>query len=222
MPFVVREELLEKRDSTGYDRKQEFVDRRDLEAVLADKRGRLEDTMERNVYPGEFYRHFKNKLYQIVAVAEHTETGERMVVYQALYGDYRVYVRPYDMFVSEVDHGKYPDVGQQYRFERVVPGQPAANDGRSIAADGNAEGSRPDAEQEHQPHPALLRFLEEDTFEKRMECLKQLSSSAAQSDLDSLYVVLDMRPLTGSIREQTEGIAQYLAVQNRYDGSHLR
>ncbi len=189
--------------------------------------------MERNVYPGEFYRHFKNKLYQIVAVAEHSETGERMVVYQALYGDYRVYVRPYNMFVSEVDHEKYPEAGQQYRFERVVPG--AMADGRSGPAGEKKEPSdwrtasepadgrtAPEAEKEHQPHPALLQFLEEETYEKRMECLKVLASGAAQSDLDSLYVVLDMKPLTGSIREQTDGIAQYLAVQNRYDGSHLR
>ena len=72
--------------------------------------------MER-IVSGRVYNHFKNKPYRVIeANAEHTESGERMVVYKALYGEGKTYVRPYDMFASEVDHDKYPDVEQQYRF----------------------------------------------------------------------------------------------------------
>ena len=64
-------------------------------------------------------RHFKGKLYYVIDVAEHTETGESFIVYKALYGEYKTYIRPYEMFASEVEHEKYPDVTQKYRFELV-------------------------------------------------------------------------------------------------------
>lgn len=66
---------------------------------------------------GDVVRHFKGKLYKVLGVATETETNEQYVVYQALYAPFKEYVRPYDMFCSEVDHEKYPNVTQKWRFE---------------------------------------------------------------------------------------------------------
>ena len=68
------------------------------------------------------YRHFKGNLYLAEDIATHSETGEKFVVYRALYGSQDLYIRPYDMFISEVDHEKYPNVKQKYRFENMMEG----------------------------------------------------------------------------------------------------
>ena len=212
--------------------------------------------MERKVRPGEFYRHFKNKLYQVLAVAVHSETGEEMVVYQALYGDYRVYVRPYHMFVSEVDREKYPQAQQKYRFQQVTPGQDTAGPGgknqavetvrpietaqavetvRPIETAQPIETARPmeeaaagEAAGRKEPPPSgtasqvLLEFLDSGEYRDRLAILKRMEKTATQKELDSIYTVLDMKPQKGTIKEQLGAVADYLAMQHRYEGRHLR
>lgn len=163
--------------------------------------------MDRIPRPGEFYRHFKNRMYQVMQIATHTETGEKLVIYQALYGDFGIYARPLHQFMSPVDRTKYPDAAQKDRFERVVLGK-----------DEEA------ALEEKEPalSPLLMEFLDEDSCEGKLALLQQMKGKVGQREVDSLYVCLDLTARPGTVEEQLENLKQYLKMQQRYDASRLR
>ena len=75
-------------------------------------------SIRRNIPVGTIVKHFKNKLYKVIGYADHADGG-RVVIYTALYAPYKTYVRELSEFMSEVDHKKYPDVAQKYRFDIV-------------------------------------------------------------------------------------------------------
>lgn len=88
----------------------------------------MANTPERDIQIGDIVRHFKREwvsadnseyLYKVLAFAHHTETGEKLVIYQALYAPFKTCARPFDMFMSEVDREKYPHIRQKYRFEKI-------------------------------------------------------------------------------------------------------
>lgn len=191
--------------------------------------------MDRTPKPGELYRHFKNKLYQIVTVATHSETGEKLVIYQALYDDFGVYARPLDMFVSEVDHEKYPDVKQKYRFERITPqtkqtdtqvkseaiGQSAAKlpEALSVQAQACYEPA-PDADEGQAPDPRLLEFLDADTFEEKYNILISMRDIITDRLIDDIAVVMDVVVPEGPLQKRYDDLKNTIKTRQYYEFSN--
>ena len=104
------------------------LDKEESMELDTEPEGEMEAETERDIRAGDIVRHFKREwvsaetseyLYKVLAFAQHTETGERLVIYQGLYAPFKICARPYGMFMSEVDRQKYPEIRQKYRFERV-------------------------------------------------------------------------------------------------------
>ncbi len=194
--------------------------------------------------PGELYRHFKNKMYQVVALATHSETREPMVVYQALYGDFMTYVRPYDMFISEVDHEKYPHVFQKYRFELVgttnvteaelagkaqpEPANAAKQPHAVFAGESSLKSGATEKESEEDDlagvNPALLAFLDTDDFEEKYKILCGLEQRGEVTNhlIDQFAVTLDLVIPEGDADERFVQLKNCVRTRSHFETNRLR
>lgn len=189
---------------------------------------------------GEIYQHFKGKLYRIVTLATHTETGEQLVIYQALYGEFQVFARPLSMFLEKVDAKKYPDAAGKDRFMRI-PMAEAAAVSRPVAAPSenhveprpaampseNPVESRPAAASsespvEPQPDPGLLAFLDADSYEEKLEVFASLEGKVDLHMLNAIAASLDLELSEGSLEEQYDTLKSCLMTLERYECNRLR
>ena len=197
--------------------------------------------------PQEIYRHFKGNMYQVLTIAIHSETREEMVVYQALYGDYKVYVRPLDMFMSEVDRAKYPDVKQKMRFEKVTPSDDVSE--RVVTPQPVKE---PEKETEKEPikkpvfnfkpteksvimeksvdeeakelnlDPLVIQFMDADLASEKNDILSKLRPIITNDMIDIMALSLGVVVNEGDVYDRYNDLRTCLTTMEKFESTRLR
>ena len=196
--------------------------------------------MDRTPKPMERYRHFKGHRYQIITLAQKEDTGEQLVIYQALYGEFQVFARPLSMFLEKVDAKKYPDAAGKDRFMRIPMAEAAAVPQPVPAPSENPVEPRPAAmpsesnvesravaassenSVEPQPDPGLLAFLDADSYEEKLEVFASLEGKVDLHMLNAIAASLDLELSEGSLEEQYDTLKSCLMTLERYECNRLR
>ena len=137
---------------------------------------------------GEIYKHFKGNLYEVLAIAKHTETEEMMVVYREVNGE-MTYARPLEMFVSKVDKEKYPDVLQTYRFEL----------------------------QDEKSNLSVMDFLDLSSATEKIQYLEAMKDSMTEEFVGIVAQSMDFVENDGSLDERYRALLQYLRTVEKYE-----
>lgn len=205
--------------------------------------------MRHNPKPQELYRHFKGNLYQIICLAKHSETREMMVVYQAMYDTFEIYVRPLAMFMEEVDHVKYPQVQQKYRFE-LLQDMKNDNEYADMAEDRKAETGRQTAEvqgktelvkeknrvqetkivqetggdiaEQIEIDPLVMEFLDADSYEQKLNIMAALHNRITDEMINTMAIATDIEIKDGNVEERYEELKNCLLTFEKYECNRLR
>ena len=202
--------------------------------------------------PHEIYKHFKGNLYQVVTIAEHSETGEQLVIYQALYGDFKTYARPLAMFTGEVDRQRYPEVTQRFRFElqgaeadrqaheadAVSGTQTAAVQTKTAkmpstasqpAAQATATAAQttiapvsPAEDEEPVLDPLVLEFLDADSYEEKLNILAGLHHRITNEMITTMAISCDIEVNDGEPEERYEELKNCLLTMEKFECNRLR
>lgn len=204
---------------------------------------RKEETMSNIPSPGQIYRHFKGNLYRIVTLAEDSETGNMLVIYQALYGKYKVYARPLSMFMERLDKRKYPDAGAEFRFELQKELIEAFAVPEPVEAETEFAENIPETEtyaeriREQEPvtpkedvqpeeemniDPLVLEFLDARTCEERLRILSQLRPRITDSMINVMSIAADVEIKDGDTEERFDELRACLSTRQRYESRSSR
>lgn len=157
---------------------------------------------QKTVNAGEFYKHFKGQLYQVRALAENSEDNTPMVVYQAMYAPFKIWVRPLSTFLEKLDKEKYPDAAQEYRFERIIL------DDRQ-----NTEAAKPDIVQSEKSAAVTNTIHPEEAI-----------TVSDEEITDALLSGQVERKLSGKISDNqlsAKGLMIFLDAENYHDKRHI-
>lgn len=183
---------------------------------------------QRKPLPGDLYCHFKGNLYEIVTLAIHSETEEEMVVYRQRYGAFETYVRPLSMFLSEVDHEKYPEVKQKYRFELISEGTPVEKPEtqKVFLSPEHTEkiSSVPETEErtKEETESILYLFLDAPTLKEKLKVLEERKEELDDLTITNMAISLDTVIEDGTCEKRTEELMDCLRMMARFECSRLR
>lgn len=157
--------------------------------------------MNREVEKGQIYKHFKGNLYEVMGIAKHTETEEDMVIYRPYSSDgagEKWYARPLDMFLSEVDHDKYPDVDCEYRF----------------TLDTSANSKMLDEK--------LENLLDAKSYGEKLEMLYEIKDRLTKEMIRTICITHDIELNSTDVYEQYEELKSYMLTMEKYETNRLR
>lgn len=200
--------------------------------------------MRHNPRPQEMYRHFKGNLYQIRCLAKHSETRELMVVYQAMYGTFEIFVRPLSMFMEEVDCEKYPGAKQKYRFEllqdmedeepavlpeyagreepAVLQAEPAEDKQKEpVVSEKIPAGTAPEEEQLN-IDPLVLAFLDADSYQQKLLILDSLHNRITDDMINTMAVSSDLEIKEGDVEDRYMELRNCLRTFEKFECNRLR